>query len=369
MRPGSEPSELRTTPKTVAAPRPLDTADRQLVDTFGRVADDLRISVTDRCNLRCVYCMPADGMDWLPRSELLSYEEITELAGVFVALGVRTIRITGGEPLLRRDLPELIARLAALEPRPELALTTNGVMLGEQADALAASGLDRVNVSLDSLRRERNLALTRRDDLDRTLAGLEAAKAAGLEPVKVNCVVIRGTNADEVGEFAEFARDNGYIVRFIEYMPLDADGSWSETDVVRAEEMLDSLSEAGFGPTALNSPTRHGSSDPATRYGIGPNETTDSADQGPGGEIGIIASVSAPFCETCNRLRLTADGGFRTCLFALDEINLRDPLRRGAGRRELVEMIRSHVHAKWAGHMIGKEGFRRPDKSMSQLGG
>lgn len=325
-----------------------------LVDSYGRVADDLRISVTDRCNLRCMYCMPADGLPWLPREELLTFEEITRLAAVFIRAGVRTIRITGGEPLVRHDVVDLVAQLAALEPRPELALTTNGVLLGALAAPLAAAGLDRVNVSVDSLRPERNFEITRRNDLDRTLAGLEAAREAGLTPIKVNCVVIRGTNDDEIADFARWAAAHDYLVRFIEYMPLDADGRWSEGDVFTAEEMLDALGAAGWKPK------REGDAepDPAARYSLGD-----------GGEVGIIPSVSAPFCASCNRVRITAEGALRTCLFALEETDLRDPLRSGASDDEIDALIREAVWGKWEGHHIGRPDFVRPGKSMSQIGG
>lgn len=341
----------------MAEPTPANTVPPRsgaLVDTHGRVADDLRISVTDRCNLRCMYCMPADGLPWLPREELLSFEEITRLASLFVRLGVRKIRITGGEPLVRRGITDLVGLLAALTPRPELTLTTNGVLLAEMAETLAAAGIDRVNVSVDSLRPERSEAITRRDDLDRTLAGLEAARAAGLEPVKVNCVVIRGTNDDELVEFATWARSNGYQVRFIEYMPLDADGRWREGDVFTAEEMLDVLGAAGHVPRRIDADAN----DPAARYSLGD-----------AGEIGIIPSVTAPFCASCNRLRITAEGALRTCLFALEETNLRDPLRGGAGDDELEALVRGAVWGKWEGHHIGRPDFVRPSKSMSQIGG
>ncbi|MFN8104413.1 MAG: GTP 3',8-cyclase MoaA [Acidimicrobiia bacterium] len=330
------------------------TATGELVDTFGRVADDLRISVTDRCNLRCMYCMPADGLPWLPRKELLTFEEITRLARIFVGLGVRTIRITGGEPLVRHGLVDLVGMLAEVDPRPELALTTNGVLLSEWAGPLASAGLDRVNVSVDSLRPDRNLEITRRPDLERTLAGLEAACDAGLTPVKVNCVVIRGTNDDEIADFATWAEEHGYQVRFIEYMPLDADGRWVEGDVFTAEEMLETLGEAGFRPRRRDVAER----DPAARYSLGDD-----------GEVGIIPSVSAPFCSSCNRLRITAEGALRTCLFALDETDLRGPLRAGAEAGEIEALVRKAVWGKWEGHHIGRSDFERPDKSMSQIGG
>lgn len=325
-----------------------------LTDTYGRVADDLRISVTDRCNLRCMYCMPADGLPWLSRTQLLSFEEITRLARLFVRLGVRTIRITGGEPLMRRDLPTLVRMLASIEPRPELAITTNGVLLADHAENLAGAGLDRVNVSLDTLRRDRYVRITRRDDLDRTLAGLRAARDAGLTPVKLNCVVIRGENDDELTDFAAFARTEGYAVRFIEYMPLDAEGRWTDADVITAEDMIERLSVVGKTPALVldDEPS------PATRYSFGEND-----------EVGIIPSVSAPFCESCNRIRLTAEGDLRNCLFALEETSLRDVLRAGANDDDLGQLIKATVKRKWPGHRIGHPDFQRPAKSMSQIGG
>lgn len=338
----------------------MDTPYPPLVDGFGRVADDLRISVTDRCNLRCTYCMPAAGLPWLPRTDILTFEEIARVAGLLVGAGVKTIRLTGGEPLVRRDLVHLVEMLAALEPRPDLALTTNGVLLAEAAASLAAAGLDRVNVSLDSLRRERYEKITRRDELDRTLAGMEAAAAAGLTPVKVNMVVMRGTNDDELVDFARFARDEGYVVRFIEYMPLDADGRWTSDDVVAAEEMLETLAAAGVETEGFADE----SPEPATRYSI-----EDRAKGTRAGEIGVIPSVTAPFCDRCNRIRLTAEGGFRTCLFALEEVDVRGPLRAGADDDEILALLRKAVAGKWAGHKIGSPDFQRPGKSMSQIGG
>jgi len=364
----SKKSEKKTSQKTSAIPLPRtrkNTNNKQsdrpdlhtggpLLDTFARVADDLRLSVTDRCNLRCMYCMPADGLPWLPRTELLTYEEATRLTALFVQLGVRTIRVTGGEPLVRHNLHILIAQLNAITPRPELALTTNAVLLEEQADKLAEAGLDRVNVSLDSLQQDRFIRITRSDNLEKVLRGIRAAKAAGLTPVKVNCVVMRGMNADEVPAFARMAQEEGCIVRFIEYMPLDADGQWKEKAVFTAEEILDSLEKAGHDVVALSSEGPH----PASRFLVDGE-----------GQIGIIPSVTRPFCSTCNRLRITAEGGLRTCLFALEETNLRDPLRAGSNDAELEALIRAAVWKKWAGHNIGMPDFVKPNKSMSQIGG
>lgn len=344
-----------------------DTSDRvvgrsrpALVDGFGRVADDLRVSVTDRCNLRCTYCMPAEGMPWLPREELLHYEEISRLVGLLVEHGVRTVRITGGEPLVRRDLPVLVGKLrAAGDERGvqlDLSVTTNGMLLSALADDLAAAGLDRVNVSCDSLQRHRYREMTRRDALDATLAGLHAADAAGLRPVKLNVVVIRGTNDDEVADFAELARRSGYEVRFIEYMPLDEEGRWRREDVVPSAEVLERIAARYPLTEARDEP----GPEPATTYRF--------ADGAPGA-VGVIPSVTAPFCSTCNRLRLTADGALRTCLFALDETDLKGPLRAGAGDDELSALVVDAVAAKWAGHRINQPDFQRPGRSMSLIGG
>ena len=325
-----------------------------LIDERGRVVDDLRISVTDRCNFRCVYCMPAEGLKWLPREEVLSFEEITRLARIFVESGTRTIRLTGGEPLVRRGLPELVAMLAALHDDVDISLTTNGFLLRRDARALADAGLRRVNVSLDSLRADRFERLARRDCLDTVLDGIAAAREAGLSPVKVNVVVMRNVNDDEVGDFARLARDTGTHVRFIEFMPLDADGSWGRDLVVAGDELLEAA-EAQFTLTPRNA-----GHDPATRWGF--------ADGG-AGELGFINSVSAPFCDRCNRVRITADGQLRTCLFSVTETDLRGPLRGGASDEELEQVVRAAIWAKEPGHRINEADFVRPTRSMSQIGG
>jgi len=324
-----------------------------LIDTFGRIADDLRISVTDRCNLRCTYCMPAEGMKWLPRTEILSYEEIDHLVGVFMSLGVHTVRLTGGEPLARRHLPVLAEMLAA-RGVPDLSLTTNGVFLAEHAGALARAGLKRVNVSVDSLLRHRFAEMTRRDALDQVMDGLRAAEAAGLQPIKLNCVVVRGTNDDEIVDFARFARDTGYEVRFIEFMPLDADETWTRDAVVPSREVLARIDEV-----FPLEPIQHGP-EPATMWRFR---------DGAHGAIGVIASVSEPFCASCNRIRITADGQFRTCLFAMDETDLRALLRGGASDNDIADAIRRAVAGKWAGHKINDADFARPARSMSLIGG
>lgn len=324
-----------------------------MIDGFGRIADDLRISVTDRCNFRCTYCMPAEGLKWLPREQILSYEEIDRLAGIFVSLGVRTIRLTGGEPLVRADLPELV-KMLTVRGVPDLSLTTNGVLLADQADALARAGLRRINVSVDSLVGHRFAEMTRRDALDRVMDGLRAAEAAGLEPIKLNCVVVRGTNDDEVVDFARFARETGYEVRFIEYMPLDADQTWDKTHVVPSDEVLETIARAY----------------PLERVEHGPEPATvwKFAD-GARGRIGVIPSVTQPFCSNCNRIRITADGQLRNCLFALDETDLRALVRGGAADSEIADAIRVTVASKWAGHNIGAKDFVRPKRSMSMIGG
>jgi GTP 3',8-cyclase len=326
-----------------------------IVDRFGRFATDLRVSVTDRCNLRCTYCMPAEGLTWLPKTEILSYEEIARLVRLFHTLGVRTIRLTGGEPTVRRDLPDLVRLIRAAAPDVDVSMTTNGLLLDELARPLKEAGLDRINVSVDSLLRHRFAEMTRRDALDRAMAGLRAAAAAGLSPIKLNCVVVRGTNDDEVADFATFARETGYDVRFIEYMPLDADHGWERDKVMPSREVL-----ARIGERFPLLPLEHDERAPATSYRF--------ADGAPG-TVGVIASVTEPFCDACDRMRLTADGQFRSCLFALDETNLREPLRAGAGDDELERLIRAAMWEKWAGHRINHPDFVQPGRTMSAIGG
>jgi cyclic pyranopterin phosphate synthase len=329
-----------------------------LVDPFGRRVKDLRLSVTDRCNFRCTYCMPEEGMTWLPRDEVLTYEELTRIATVCVErFGFRAIRITGGEPTVRAHLARLVEMLSRLGV--DLAMTTNGVRLPELAHDLAAAGLRRVNVSLDSLRPEVFRRLTRRDELDRVLAGIDAALDARLDPVKVNCVVMRGVNDDEVVELAAFGRQKGVGMRFIEFMPLDADGVWTRGDVVAAEEILDRI-DTTFPLVRTEAPD-----------GAEPADTYRYADGV--GDVGVIASVTQPFCGNCDRVRITAEGGFRTCLFALDDHDLRAVLRSGLPGAELDDALAAAIEAavgtKWAGHSIGRVEFVRPPRSMSQIGG
>jgi cyclic pyranopterin phosphate synthase len=328
-----------------------------LTDSFGRVATDLRVSLTDRCNLRCSYCMPAEGLDWLPGPALLTDDEVARLISVAVRrLGITEVRFTGGEPLLRRGLPGLVAATAALDPRPEISLTTNGIGLARLAGPLRAAGLDRLNVSLDTLSRETFKTLARRDRLTDVLAGLAAAAAAGLAPVKVNAVLIRGINDHEAAALLRFCLDHGYDLRFIEQMPLDAQHGWRRADMVTADEILAALS-AEFTLTPED-PADRGSA-PAERFLV---------DDGPG-HVGVIGSVTRPFCGSCDRVRLTADGQIRNCLFATAESDLRTPLRAGASDDELAAAWRRAVVGKLPGHGISDPGFLQPVRPMSAIGG
>jgi cyclic pyranopterin phosphate synthase len=334
-----------------------------LVDAYGRNAEDLRISLTDKCSLRCTYCMPAAGLDWLAKDVLLTDDELLRLASIFVGLGVRTIRLTGGEPLVRAGVPGLLSRLAALEPRPELSLTTNAIALADQASALAASGLNRVNVSLDTLDREKFRALTRRDRLPEVLAGLAAAHAAGLHPIKVNAVLMREHNLAEAPQLLSWALAAGYRLRFIEHMPLDAEHQWTRADMVTADEVLQVLSES----FELRPLTRVNNA-PAEEFEVLSGPDSELWPAAPA-RVGIIASVTRPFCRDCDRLRLTADGQLRTCLFAHAETDLRAALRSGMPDAEVAELIQVAVLAKPAGHGISLPGFRQPDRPMSAIGG
>ncbi len=330
--------------------------DGPLVDRFGRVHRDMRLSVTDRCNFRCVHCLPEEGVTFLPRSEVLGFDEIVRAADVARSLGITSIRITGGEPLLRHGLPDLVGRLAALGFE-DLSLTTNGTELARLAPALAAAGLDRVNVSCDSLRPARFARIRRRGRLGPVLAAMDAAEAAGLGPVKVNVVPIAGVNDDEIESFARFARDRGRIVRFIEFMPLDGEGTWRRDQVVPADAVLGRI-HARWPLEAVPALGADRSA-PAERYRF-----TDG-----GGEIGVIASVTRPFCGTCDRLRLTADGSLRNCLFAHEELSVRDLLRGGGSDRDVAHLFRRAVWSKLPGHGINDPTFLRPSRSMSMIGG
>jgi cyclic pyranopterin phosphate synthase len=326
-----------------------------LMDGHSRPIGDVRISVTDRCNFRCQYCMPAEGLPWLDRDSLLTYEEITRLVALLASMGVHDVRLTGGEPLVRKELWRLVESLSALEDVHDLSLTTNGYLLDRQVAGLVAAGLRRVNVSLDALAADRFFELTRRDALHKVLAGLEAAQAhPELRPIKVNVVAIRGFTEDEVLRFAAFARERPYEVRFIEFMPLDADQAWSEDKVLPNAEVR-AIIESRYPLVALGR-ERHGTS---RRWAFADGQ----------GEIGFISPVSQPFCGDCNRIRLTAEGMLRTCLFSLHETDLRAPLRAGASDDELEQIVRDAVWRKELKHHVGERGFRQPARSMSQIGG
>ena len=328
-----------------------------LADSYGRVATDLRVSLTDRCNLRCDYCMPAEGLDWLPRPTLLTDDEVVRLVRVGVErLGITEVRFTGGEPLLRRGLPDIVARTAELRPRPEISVTTNGIGLDRLAGPLAEAGLDRVNVSLDTLKPEVFKQLARRDRLNDVLRGLAAATAAGLTPVKVNAVLMRDVNDGEAAALLRYCLEHSYQLRFIEQMPLDAQHGWRRENMVTAEEILAALS-AEFTLKPDDSAAR--GSAPAEIFLV---------DGGPA-RVGVIGSVTRPFCGACDRVRLTADGQVRNCLFAQEESNLRDPMRAGADDEELAAMWTKAVAAKLPGHGINEPGFLQPVRPMSAIGG
>ncbi|GAA1237030.1 GTP 3',8-cyclase MoaA [Prauserella halophila] len=336
-----------------ATPRPDNPA---LIDTFGRVATDLRVSLTDKCNLRCSYCMPAEGLEWMPGEQVLSDDELVRLMDIAVSrLGVTDIRLTGGEPLLRPNLEDLVARITSLEPRPRLSMTTNGIGFAKRAGAFAEAGLNRINVSLDSVNPETFERITRRDRLRHVLDGLAAARDAGLEPVKINAVLIRGENDHEATSLLRFALDNGYHLRFIEQMPLDAQHGWDRANMITATEILDLLSTEF---TLTPSPAERGGA-PAERWLV---------DGGPA-EVGVIPSVTRPFCAACERTRLTADGAVRSCLFSTDETDLRMLLRGGASDEDVANVWRDTMWGKLAGHEINDAGFAQPLRPMSSIGG
>jgi len=337
-----------------------------LVDPFGRTIRDLRISVTDRCNFRCTYCMPEEGMKWLQRSDVMSFEEIERLSRIFVErFEVDGLRLTGGEPTVRAHLPRLVAKLATLRVpassssplagrKPDLSITTNGATFRLLAKELKTAGLDRTNISLDTLQREKFEQLTRRDELVRVLDGIEAAKEAGFSPVKINAVIERGTNDDEIVDLATYGRDHDVEVRFIEFMPLDASGHWMNSQVVTQDEIVAMINE--IYPIE-QVPARGAAPADRWRYLDGK------------GMIGVIPTISKPFCGDCDRVRLTADGQFRTCLFATDEFDLLRLMRDGARDDDLAVEIQRAVGTKWAGHQINQVTFTRPNRSMSQIGG
>jgi GTP 3',8-cyclase len=326
-----------------------------LRDSWGREIRSLRVSVTDKCNFRCRYCMPAEGLEWLARDEVLSFEEIERLVRVMASMGVDEIRLTGGEPLVRRDLPVLVEMLAGVPGVDDLSLTTNGVLLDRLAEPLVRAGLRRINVSLDTLSHVRFAEITRRDALDRVLAGLEEAERhPELRPIKVNCVAIKGFTEDEVPALAELARRKPYVVRFIEFMPLDADESWRGDDVLTGGEIRALIEERW---PLVEVPAKPASTARRFRFADG------------AGEIGFVNPVSEPFCSSCDRIRLTADGQLRTCLFSRREWDLKEPLRAGASDGELAELIRFAVRHKELKHKINEPGFVPASRSMSQIGG
>ena len=327
----------------------------QLIDRFGRVHTNLRISVTDRCNFRCIYCMPEEGMKWLGRSELLSYEEIVQVVTIAAQLGIREVRLTGGEPLIRKDLPVLIEMLSRIEGIEEIAMTTNGFFLKKMADELFDSGLNRINVSLDSLNPPKFSEIMRRDAVKEILEGLEVVEKTHIRPIKLNCVVIRGVNEDEVIELAKLAREKPYVVRFLEFMPIGNDDGWSMERVVPTQEIRDRIRS---WKELIQVETVRGST-PSADFTF-----TDGV-----GRIGFISPVSEPFCSECDRLRLTSDGKLRNCLFALEETDLKSILRNGGTDEDLRVAFHKSVQTKKPGHLIGQKEFIKPKKTMSQIGG
>ena len=325
-----------------------------LADSFGRAVTNLRISVTDRCNLRCVYCMPAEP-EWMPQPEILTFEEIERIARVAVSLGITGFRITGGEPTARKELPELVRRVAAVPGVRDLAMTTNGILLKKLARPLKEAGLHRLNVSLDTLRGERFVHIARREGFGRVMEGLEEAERAGFTPLKVNMVVMRGVNDDEVVDFAGLSRTRPWQVRFIEFMPLDGDNTWTRDQVVPAKEILERIHAKWPLDLVADGPL----TDPARIFRFRDGK----------GDIGMIASVSEPFCFACDRIRVTPDGKLRTCLFSTWETDLKGPMRTGASDAELVALVRGAVAKKEAGHGINDPGFVKPKRAMYAIGG
>ncbi|MGD0360564.1 MAG: GTP 3',8-cyclase MoaA [Bryobacteraceae bacterium] len=327
-----------------------------LIDQYGRIHTNLRISVTDRCNVRCFYCMPEEGVKFVPRDEILSFEEIERFARIAVGLGVDKVRVTGGEPLVRKDLPVLIRRLAAIPGLHDLALTTNAVLLAELAEPLYEAGLRRLNVHLDTLDRERFRQISRRDELDKVLEGIAVAKRIGFGPIKLNAVAVKNLIEPDLAPLARYGREHGFEVRFIEFMPLDAQHLWDRGKVLLAADIIETLSReiAPLVPIADADPRA-----PALEYRF-----ADGI-----GRVGFIASVSRPFCLNCNRLRLTADGKLRYCLFAIEEDDVKGMLRAGAPDAEIAALIRRNVAGKWAGHEINSSRFVAPPRPMYAIGG
>ena len=327
---------------------------RVLKDRLGRRAEKLRISVTDRCNLRCRYCMPAERVRWLDRKEILTFAEITRLVRIFTRLGVRRVRLTGGEPLLRRGLVQLVRSIAAVPQVESLGITTNGVLMERYLEPLYQAGVRHLNVSLDTLKPEKYRRLVRYDGLSAVLRGIRRAQQVGFHPVKVNTVALKGVNDEEILDLLEWSMREGVILRFIEYMPLDGDRRWAREEVLTEREILERITRR-YRVIRVERKC----SNPATRYRV----------QETGAEFGIIPSVTRPFCESCNRVRITAEGAFRTCLFAHEETDLKGPLRRGASDEEIARIIRAAVLEKWEGHRIGTREFQAPARTMHAIGG
>ena len=334
----------------------MTAASHPLIDSFGRMHNNLRISVTDRCNIRCFYCMPADNVQFLKRDKLLTFEEIVRFVRLFVPHGVNKLRLTGGEPLVRNELPKLVQMLSEIKGIKDIGITTNGILLAEQAEDLYRAGLRRLNVSLDALDPVKFKEITRREGYEKVLEGIEAAQRAGLDPIKINAVSIRGVTDSEIIPFGKFARESGCEVRFIEYMPLDADAAWEREKVLFASEIVNVLSKELQPLVAEENPDpRAPSTDYAFADGIG--------------KIGFIPSVSQPFCEQCNRFRITADGKLRNCLFSLDEVDVKELLRSGADDEQIITAVRQSIQSKWAGHKINAKDFVQPQRTMHSIGG
>lgn len=327
-----------------------------LLDTFGRLHDNLRISVTDRCNIRCFYCMPEHDVQFVPRAEILHFEEVERFVRIAVQLGVKKLRITGGEPLVRKDLPVLVRKLSGIEGIQDIALTTNGVLLADQAQALFDAGLQRINVHLDTLDRERFKQITRRDDFDRVMAGIEACLRIGYKTIKINAVAVKDLVEPDIVPLARFGRERGIEIRYIEFMPLDSQGLWLRDKVLLADQMVRMLSQEICPLEPIPDPDPRA---PATEYRF-----TDGI-----GTVGFIASVSKPFCLNCNRIRLTADGKLRYCLFAVDETDVKGALRDGSSDAEIIRVIQETVRQKWIGHEINSTRFVPPPRPMYAIGG
>ena len=330
--------------------------DRPLIDSFGRRHNNLRISVTDRCNIRCFYCMPAENVQFLKRDKLLTFEEIETFVRCMSKVGVNKIRLTGGEPLVRRDLHKLVRMISAIDEIEDIGMTTNGIFLADHAEELFEAGLRRLNISLDALDPVKFREVTRRDGYEEVLKGIEAAQRVGFDPIKINAVSIRGVTESEIVPFGRFARESGCEVRFIEYMPLDADAAWERERVLFASEIIDVLSNSIQPLVPLDNP------DPTA-------PSTDFQFSDGIGRIGFIPSVSQPFCGNCNRFRLTADGKLRNCLFSLDETDIKSLLRGGEDESQLIAAVRESITNKWAGHQINEADFKQPERPMYSIGG